>query len=250
MIGRRIALLLWLCVMVESHTYAYKTFLPREDWAKVIKAFLPNPPDSGSLMEAYDRECLIQGKCLREGERGRQACEDARWSVEVVGKCFSAALGVEISLKNTPQLCLLLEKTMNDAGNASGSVKHFYGRIRPYVACNEGTLVPEEEESHRKSPSYPSAHACAGWTMALVLAQVCPESMGQLLARGWEYGQSRVISGYHWQSDVDAARIVASAVYCRLQTDKGYKRQLARACKELIRYKRKMGGKKKKITHL
>ena len=86
--------------------------------------------------------------------------------------------------------------------------------------------------------------------MALVLSQVCPESMGQLLARGWEYGQSRVISGYHWQSDVDAARIVASAVYCRLQTDKGYKRQLARACKELIRYKRKIGGKKKRITHL
>ena len=82
--------------MVESHTYAYKTFLPREDWAKVIKAFLPNPPDSGSLMEAYDRECLIQGKCLREGERGRQACEDARWSVESGAKKLGSALLEEV----------------------------------------------------------------------------------------------------------------------------------------------------------
>jgi membrane-associated phospholipid phosphatase len=33
------------------------------------------------------------------------------------------------------------------------------------------------------------------------------------------FGESRVICGYHWQSDVDAARIVGSAVVATLHTN-------------------------------
>jgi membrane-associated phospholipid phosphatase len=39
--------------------------------------------------------------------------------------------------------------------------------------------------------------------------------------RGFELGESRVICGYHWQSDVDAARIVGSAVVATLRHQSG-----------------------------
>ena len=49
------------------------------------------------------------------------------------------------------------------------------------------------------------------------------------------YGQSRVIAGYHWQSDVDAARLVASAAVARLHTDKCFMKLMKKARRE---YKR------------
>lgn len=42
-------------------------------------------------------------------------------------------------------------------------------------------------------------------------------------------GQSRVICGYHFQSDVDAARIVASAVVARLHANDAFVKQLNKA---------------------
>ena len=45
-------------------------------------------------------------------------------------------------------------------------------------------------------------------------------------------GQSRVICGYHWQSDVDAARIISAAIVARLHADPAFQAQLAKAKKE------------------
>ena len=45
-------------------------------------------------------------------------------------------------------------------------------------------------------------------------------------------GQSRVICGYHWQSDVDAARVVASAVVARLHANDEFMAQLKLAKEE------------------
>ena len=45
-------------------------------------------------------------------------------------------------------------------------------------------------------------------------------------------GQSRVICGYHWQSDVDAARVVASAVVATLHTKPAFLQQLEKAKQE------------------
>ncbi len=54
-------------------------------------------------------------------------------------------------------------------------------------------------------------------------------NMREILKRGFEMGQSRVICGYHFQSDVDAARIVASAVVARLHANDAFVKQLNKA---------------------
>ena len=43
------------------------------------------------------------------------------------------------------------------------------------------------------------------------------------------YGESRVIVGAHWQSDIDATRVAASIGYSRLQTSPAFRAQMARA---------------------
>ena len=106
-------------------------------------------------------------------------------------------------------------------------------RMRPYVYFNESTIYPDDEEELRTNGSYPSGHTIRGWTAALVLSEVNPDSANALLARGYEFGQSRVIAGYHWQSDVDAARLVASAAVARMHADERFLELLEKAKNEM-----------------
>jgi acid phosphatase (class A) len=46
------------------------------------------------------------------------------------------------------------------------------------------------------------------------------------------YGESRVIVGAHWQSDVDAGRLAASAAYARLHTSERFLQQMRLARQE------------------
>ena len=94
------------------------------------------------------------------------------------------------------------------------------------------------EERYRNTYSYPSGHSATGWCIALVLAEINPERQEAILKRGYEIGQSRVIAGYHYQSDVDVARLAGSAVVARLHADEKFQRQLAKAKKEYNRIKK------------
>ena len=50
--------------------------------------------------------------------------------------------------------------------------------------------------------------------------------------RAYEYGMSRVIAGYHFQSDVDAGRLTAGAAFARLHIESEFLDQLDKAIKE------------------
>ena len=65
--------------------------------------------------------------------------------------------------------------------------------------------------------------------MTLLLCEINPAAQDDLLALGFQWGQSRVIAGYHWQSDVDAGRILASAGYARLHTNEEFLADIAAA---------------------
>ena len=71
-----------------------------------------------------------------------------------------------------------------------------------------------------------------------MLTELCPERAEQILKAGYEYGQSRVIAGYHYQSDVDVARMAASACVARLHADEAFQKQMAKVKKELEKQKK------------
>ena len=110
--------------------------------------------------------------------------------------------------------------------------KKYYMRKRPFMRFNEATLYPEDEPHLRKNGSYPSGHTLLGWSSALLLSEINPDRADTLLARGLMYGESRVIVGAHWQSDVDAARLAASAAYARLHTSERFLQQMRLARQE------------------
>jgi hypothetical protein len=59
------------------------------------------------------------------------------------------------------------------------------------------------------SPSFPSGHTTYGYTGALLLAVLTPERYAQMVARGAEYGNDRILFGAHYAMDVMGGRTLA-----------------------------------------
>jgi len=59
------------------------------------------------------------------------------------------------------------------------------------------------------SPSYPSGHTTYAYTGAVVLAILVPERYQQMIARGAEYGNDRILMGAHYAMDVLGGRTLA-----------------------------------------
>lgn len=195
--------------------------------------FLPPPPDTASAAFQYDRAQYRWGKEQRKDPvRLAIAVNDAIWSVDNICKIYSGVLGIDISQENTPAIYRMLTLGLLTTDQAGKLPKNHYMRTRPYVFFNEPTIHPSDEKWLRNNGSYPSGHTILGWSAALLLTEVAPDKADTILARGYMYGQSRVIAGYHWQSDVDAARLVASAAVARLHADKRFIKLMKKARKE------------------
>ena len=106
-------------------------------------------------------------------------------------------------------------------------------RMRPFMFYNSPSCQPDEEVNLRKNGSYPSGHTAIGWSTALVLAEIRPERANEILKRGYEFGQSRVICRAHWQSDVNAGRVVGSAQYARLHSNAQFLDEMTKAKAEI-----------------
>lgn len=196
-------------------------------------ALLPPPPAPGSAAHAADEEAFRATVPLRDSARWRQAAKDANLRFPAAAETFSCALGVPIGPEATPHLYTLLRRTLVDAGLSTYGAKDHYRRLRPFVALQAPSCTPAEEATLAKDGSYPSGHAALGWAWALVLTELAPDLANPLLQRGYAYGQSRVVCGVHWQSDVQQGRVMGAAAVARLQSDPVFRAQRAEAAREL-----------------
>lgn len=231
------AMLMPLVALAQAkHTDTpYPSFVDR-DSVPHVESFLPLPPDTTSMAFFNDYYQYMQGKALRMTPRGEQAVADAELEdFEMFLAGFADAFGYKVTREGMPETYKLLFWGKNDAGNTTYRMKKRMFRKRPYVQFGESTNIPSEEESHRKSSSYPSNHSSSGWGVALLMVELNPARQDEILKRGYEYGQSRVIAGYHYQSDVDAARLAASAAIARVHAEPAFVRQLEKAKKEMKR---------------
>ena len=211
----------------NGHAYFTQSELPN------MVNFLPPPPEFESSRFAADQTQYLWGIRQRQDpERAEMAIRDANYGMQTIIQEFCPILGLEITKEGTPELYTLLQDVGATCDSISNRAKERYMRTRPFVYYNQPTLVPEQEEEHITNGSYPSGHTVLGWTMALLLSDINPTVADALLARGYEYGQSRVIAGYHWQSDVDAGRLGASVLYAKLQGNERFREQLAKAQQE------------------
>lgn len=232
-----------MTIQAQDHSTRPDSYYLNETAVPNSLMLLPPPPADSTARFAYDREQYEWGKSLRGTDRGRQAVSDAALGKNWVNDVFGEAFGFEITPDNTPEICHLLENMRQDAGDLSTRhAKNHYMRTRPFVYWDEPSATPDHEKFLRTNGSYPSGHTAIGWASALVLAEINPDAATEILRRGYEFGQSRVIVGAHYQSDVDMGRITAAGVVATLHSDKGFARQLKKAKKEFGRLKKRQRG--------
>ena len=195
--------------------------------------WLPKPPAQGSSQFIADISQYFWGKQQRQDSlRAQKAIRDVVSEVADMAVVFSEVFGMEISPEKTPAIFKVLDRGVNTIRLSASKPKNTYLRKRPYVYFNEPTLIPSDEDNLRKTGSYPSGHTIRGWGMALLLCEINPAAQNELFKLGYEWGQSRVIAGYHWQSDVDASRMLAAACYARLHSCKEFLDDMKNAKKE------------------
>ena len=195
-------------------------------------ALLPAPPAAGSAAQAADEAAYHELHELLGTARGALAVADADLSPRATG-VFACALGVPISESATPNLNMLLRRTLTDAALATYKAKTHYQRTRPFVAFKAPSCTPADEAFLVNDGSYPSGHTAIGWAWALLLTQLAPDHADAILQRGRAFGQSRAICGAHWASDVVAGRTIGAATVARLQEDPVFRAQAEAARTEV-----------------
>ena len=224
-----IALLFWCFTSYSQETYLAPSELP-----DLIKC-LPAPPEMDSPAFKYDVQRYKWGKAQRNNpDRAAMARRDAVWSYEALLTELSVPFGLEISAEKTPDLWKLITTSLATTDQMRVAPKAYYHRTRPFVYFKEKAFL-EDDAQFSGEGSYPSGHTMRSWTAALILAEVHPAAAEAIYTRAWECGISRVISGAHWQSDVDITRLAASIGYSRLQTSAAFRAQMALAQDEFRR---------------
>ena len=233
---KKILIALFL-VFVCSVCYAETTSFLTEKEISTEFLSLPPKPEEASFYNDWQR--YQWGKTMRDTKRGKQAIKDADYTLENLAKIYSKPFGMEISEKNTPEIWALLDRVLVTADLCKDKAKSRIMRNRPFIQFNEPTPIPKDEEELKDNSSYPSGHTTRGWAVALVLAQINPERQNEILKRVIEYGESRVIVGFHFQSDVDAAIVITSACINRLNINEEFKQQFGKAKAEFQQKKSK-----------
>jgi len=216
----------------EVHPGILAGYLSEADYPNSLE-LLPPPPSDSSAAYAYDVEMSKKYTSLTDTARIEQAKKDAILTFPEAFDAFNIVLDVPISEEKTPNLYMLLRRSLADAGLATYAAKNNYSRARPFMVNHLPEYDASTEEQLRKDGSYPSGHAAIGWAWALILTEVYPAQTDAIIERGRQYGISRMICNVHWNTDVEAGRFIGSAAVAKLHSNKDFLIDLAAAKEEI-----------------
>ena len=119
---------------------------------------------------------------------------------------FSRALGVDMA-KTTPLLNAALKAFLKPVDGIKDQLKDRFERPRPFVSHPQVVpCLPLE-----KGASFPSGHSTWFRAASELLADLLPERRPRLLEVGRHGGNSRVLCGVHYPSDVEAGQRLGAA---------------------------------------
>lgn len=184
--------------------------------------FYPLPKDTiGVSMWLADVYKYYEAKNLRTDSIKASLTADMGWGLDNMLARQVPGFGFLPSASQAPQLRTILNESYDIFGYAS-NFKSTVKRVRPCRRFRENTFGVENANASDFQPgkssefSFPSSHASTSWGIALTLMCVNPWKADTIINRGLAHSQSRVIGGVHWQSDVDAGKILATASYARI----------------------------------
>jgi len=214
-----------LCAAAICMLAAQPALAQTLDGAAVVGA----PPAVDSPRGAADRLAM---RPTVSAERLAQARADLAFDP---WRAFTPVLGADFTQARLPRTAAVFAAVNAALSAPVNAAKGAYDRARPYAADRTVLQCDDPGPNASTGGSYPSGHGAGGWAWALVLAELLPSRASDVLSRGRDFGESRIICGYHFPSDIDASRLIAAGVVARLHADAGFRRDLDAARRELTR---------------
>jgi hypothetical protein len=195
------------------------------DFNSISLTFLGNPPADGSPQTKAEIATMLQIQSTRTPDDVARAESE----VHLQASAFAGVLGSWFTPENVPITTAFLQEVRDNAGQIAGDGKKLWNRPRPPL--QDARLHPCVELP--KSAAYPSGHSTMGMTLALVLAEIVPDRQTDILARGRQIGDDRVLAGVHFPSDVEAGRVLAAELMKRFDANPAFQAELAKAKAEV-----------------
>jgi acid phosphatase (class A) len=197
------------------------------------RVFLPAPPAQDSVLGQADMALYRATRSLEGQARWKLAARDADLGQRDLLRDFACSVGIDLGAASARATTMLLERASADLFPLVGASKDFYRRPRPYLVENRPLCIVPTEGLTRGG-SYPSGHSAAGWLYGLLLAETVPEHASAILARARAFGESRVVCGVHYLSDIEGGRTLATALVATLAANDDFTADLAAARREIV----------------
>jgi acid phosphatase (class A) len=198
------------------------------------RVFLPPPPAVDSPAGIADVAIFRATRSLEGGPRWQLAASDDRIGARKVLGDFGCAMNIDLAAVEAPALARTLARANADLIAMVGDAKDHYRRPRPFVT-ESGPICVNVSPEFAASGSYPSGHSAASWLYALLLAEIDPDNATAIIARGRAFGESRVVCGVHYESDVEGGRLTTTALVAALHGDAEFQADMAAARAELAK---------------
>lgn len=132
---------------------------------------------------------------------------------------YQTVLGPNFTKQNNPQLAEALDYAFQKHIAWIIKAKNIYNEKRPFAVSDKITLCDKKKPA---GSSFPSGHAAWGALNSMIISDFYKDKKDEILKRGQEYGESRVICGVHFQDDVDQGTKMGKYEYDFLQKDAKY----------------------------
>lgn len=225
------SLLLWVVFLAAAPA----SDTPYIDVSRVeITALLSAPPAPGSPESVAEIDAMIAMQKAATPEDLARSKKDERRDPSA----FSSVIGGWFTEQNLPETYRVLNKAEKESQSISEKVKRVWKRPRPPV--QDSRIQPTINLP--STASYPSGHALQGMEWALLLAGFAPDLKDQIMLRGQEFGQSRVLGGVHFPSDIAAGQRLGEELYKILMASPAFQADFALAKKEFDEVRARNGA--------
>lgn len=225
---------------ISSHGYG--VYLDVVDGFNDVRANHP-----AIMQQNLDKVVKINNAAQSNPSAIQRAQKDARADKAGVMDAFSDSLGAELGRhfrdalreNRLPKTQYLLGNGyLARAGGVASSTfveKMVFGYDRPFVVAPERIKKYEDGQNkyYGTSKSYPSGHTNQAVWSTTLLALTLPELAPQILARGSEAGNNRIVMGVHYPLDVMGGRMSGTAAAADRWNDPKMRDAIQQAGKEL-----------------
>ena len=216
------------CVLVLGLMWSASAQAGLLDPAEVdASRFLPPPPADGS---ADNKAEFAELRAISARSTPEEVAAALRDGKDERPDLFNSTVGFD--LMALPETGKLLTMLAEEEGADAKAAKKYFHRVRPYIA-DRTVKTCEPTNPNKAANSYPSGHATIAFSTGVVLAALMPAKSQAIMARAYQFAETRLTCGVHFRSDIVAGQQYGTIIALKLMDNPAFQAQMVKARAEL-----------------